>query len=75
MKQERIARAIAAIPHEALAAGFIRYEAVRRMTVGQFREIMMVNIRGDGRFDDLVDEFIERQAEPSPASSAQANGS
>ena len=75
MNAERIKSALNSNFLDDLAIGFIRYEAVRRMTVEEFRTIMASNIRGDGSFDKLVDEFIERQTKPSPASSAQANDS
>jgi len=37
--------------------GHNRYEKLRRLNVTQFQRLYQRNIRGEGRFDDLVDEM------------------
>ena len=42
----------------ALKIAQARYECVRRLNVRQFTDLYRANIRGDGAFDDLVDQLI-----------------
>lgn len=41
-----------------LALGYLRYEQVRRLNARQFTELSRSNLKGEGRFDDLVDSLI-----------------
>ena len=38
-----------------------RYEFVRTLNVPEFASLSRENIRGKGRFDDLVDEMMKRR--------------
>jgi len=40
----------------------VRYEAVRKLNVSQFRDLFCRNLAGDGAFDDLVDELANGKA-------------
>lgn len=42
-----------------LAAGFVRYELLRMMSVGQYKQLVQDNVFGKGRFDDLVADLAE----------------
>lgn len=43
---------------EHLALGYLRYEAVRKLTPGKYAELCERNLVGE-RFDELVDGLIE----------------
>jgi len=40
-----------------LAVGFLRYEALRRMSLRGFKELLQRNLAGE-RFDDMVTESL-----------------
>ena len=42
-----------------LCVGYLRYEALRKLNPRQFTELHRLNLSG-ARFDDMVDELIER---------------
>lgn len=46
-----------------LRQGFLRYEALRKLTPRQFADLHKRNMAGE-RFDDMVDELIQPQKEP-----------
>lgn len=51
---------------EELALGYLRYEAVRRMSPRTFGELHKLNLSGRF-FDDLVDEALKTWKEPNAA--------
>ena len=42
-----------------LAAGFVRYELLRMISVAQYKQLVQDNVFGKGRFDDLVADLAE----------------
>ena len=42
-----------------LAAGFVRYELLRKLSVKRFQQLVQDNTKGKGRFDDLVADLAE----------------
>lgn len=50
------------IPEE-LALGFLRYESLRRLNARQYTELCQTNLKGDKKFDELVDELVIKDAE------------
>lgn len=45
-----------------MALGFLRYEELRKLNAKQFAALHASNIKGEGRFDDLVDAMIITRA-------------
>lgn len=41
-----------------IVRGWLRYEAVRRLNARQYAELCQRNIKGEGSFDDLVDQLV-----------------
>lgn len=56
---------------EELALGYLRYEAVRRMSPRTFGELHRLNLSGKF-FDDLVDEALKTWKQPNNPSSGAA---
>ena len=48
-----------------LALGFVRYEALRKVSPRQHAELHRRNLAGE-HFNDLVDELIEQNNTPKP---------
>ena len=42
-----------------LAAGFVRYELIRMVSVAQYKQLVADNVKGKGRFDDLVADLAK----------------
>lgn len=41
-----------------LAEGYLRYEALRKLNVSQFRALFLAHVAGTKTFDELVDELV-----------------
>lgn len=68
--QDQLVRMIVAnhTPEE-LAAGFLRYEVVRRMSPMDFANLWMMSLDGRG-FDELVDQALQDWTSPNAPASA-----
>lgn len=42
-----------------LAAGFVRYELIRKQSLNRIKLLVQDNVKGKGRFDDLVADLAE----------------
>ncbi len=54
-------RAYNSLGQTASTIAFLRYEYVRKLNPQQFAELHERNVRGEGRFDDLVDNLIAEE--------------
>lgn len=54
---DTVNRAINDNSEPALAVGFVRYEAVRKLNTQQFAEVFSRSLKGE-QFDDIIDELI-----------------
>ncbi len=41
--------------------GYLRYERIRKMNVPEFKSVFMRALENDERFDDIIDELIEKE--------------
>ena len=41
-----------------LAEGYLRYEALRKLNIDQFRNLFLACLSGTKTFDELVDELV-----------------
>lgn len=41
-----------------IALGYLRYEALRKLSVGDYRALVMKSLAGVAMFDDMVDELL-----------------
>lgn len=54
---DKIKQTIKHVGDNELALGWLRYEAVRKLNVVEFANLIDRNLKGE-RFDDMVDELI-----------------
>lgn len=53
-----IKQTIKHIPDEEKALGWLRYEALRKCDIRQFADLTTESLKGEEKFDYLVDELI-----------------
>lgn len=58
----RIAKVIVSRTCSEVAIGWLRYEAVRNLSVKQYKKLFCQSLAGSKSFDDLVDELIVKGA-------------
>jgi hypothetical protein len=59
-RDEKLLNVLATNTAPELAIGFMRYEAVRKLTPGQFADLRHRAAQG-GNFDAMVDKLVEAQ--------------
>lgn len=56
--EERLKKTAKHLNDDELALGWLRYEALRKCDIRQFADLYTESLKGDKRFDELVDELI-----------------
>ena len=54
----RVINASALRTSSELALGYLRYEALRKLNVQQYRELFCRHLTGAQTFDDMIDELV-----------------